>query len=101
MTNHKATQQEYVHHERKKNKFMQLQKKRKECLLNANSKVHNVIYKYLVSAIQTFKEHVYMGIAVGNWKHIVCIGVSPPFKNNPLILANHPFKSANCPSPPF
>ena len=32
------------------------------------SKVHNDIYKCAVSATQTFKQRVYLGIAEGNWK---------------------------------
>ena len=36
--------------------------------LNANCKVQNVIYKRTVSATQTFKQRVYLGIAEGNWK---------------------------------
>ena len=39
-----------------------------ECPLNGNCKVQNVIYKCTVSAIQTFKQRVYLGIAEGNWK---------------------------------
>ena len=39
-----------------------------DCPLNGNCKVQSVIYKCTVSATQTFKQHVYLGIAVGNWK---------------------------------
>ena len=39
-----------------------------ECPLNGNCKVQNVIYKCTVSATQTFKQRVYLGIAEGNWK---------------------------------
>ena len=39
-----------------------------ECPLNENSKVQNVTYKCTVSATQTFKQSVYLGIAQGNWK---------------------------------
>ena len=34
-----------------------------ECPLNGNYKVQNVIYKCTVSATQTFKQRVYLGIA--------------------------------------
>ena len=46
---------------------MLLQKKN-EPSLNGNCKVQNVIYKCTVSATQTFKQRVYLGIAEGNWK---------------------------------
>ena len=46
---------------------MLLQKKN-ERSLNGNCKVQNVIYKCAVSATQTFKQRVYLGIAEGNWK---------------------------------
>ena len=39
-----------------------------KCPLNWNCKVQNVIYKCTVSATQTFKQRVYLGIAEGNWK---------------------------------
>ena len=39
-----------------------------ECPLNGNCKVQNVIYKCTVSATQTFKQRVYLGIAKANWK---------------------------------
>ena len=39
-----------------------------ECSLNGNCKVQKVIYKCTVSATQTFKQRVYLGIAEGNWK---------------------------------
>ena len=39
-----------------------------ECPLNGNCKVQSVIYKCTVSATQTFKQRVYLGIAEGNWK---------------------------------
>ena len=39
-----------------------------KCPLNGNCKVQNVIYKCTVSAPQTFKQRVYLGIAEGNWK---------------------------------
>ena len=39
-----------------------------ECPLNGNCKVQNVIYKCTVSATQTFKQRVYLGIAEGNQK---------------------------------
>ena len=38
------------------------------CLLNGNCKVQNVIYKCTVSATQTFKQRVYLGIVERNWK---------------------------------
>ena len=41
------------------------------CLLNGNGKVQNVIYKCTVSATQTFKQRVYLGIAERNWKKIL------------------------------
>ena len=34
-----------------------------ECTLNGNCKVQNVLYKCTVSATQTFKQCVYLGIA--------------------------------------
>ena len=46
---------------------MQLQKQNK-CPLNGNCKVLNVICKCTLSATQTFKQLVYLGIAEGNWK---------------------------------
>ena len=39
-----------------------------ECPLNGNCKLQSVIYKCTVSATQTFKQRVYLGIAEGNWK---------------------------------
>ena len=39
-----------------------------ECPLNGNCRVQKVIYKCSVSATQTFKQCVYLGIAEGNWK---------------------------------
>ena len=53
-TNHKTTQIEMSG--RNKN----------ECPLNRNCKVKNVIYKFTISATQTFKRCVYLGIAEGN-----------------------------------
>ena len=38
------------------------------CSLNENCKVQNVIYKFTVSATQTFKQRAYLGIAEGNLK---------------------------------
>ena len=43
-------------------------KNKNEYPLNENCKVHSVIYKCNVSATQTFKQRVYLGIAVGNRK---------------------------------
>ena len=39
-----------------------------ECPLNGNCKVESVIYKCTVTATQTFKQRVCLGIAEGNWK---------------------------------
>ena len=39
-----------------------------KCLLTGNCKVQNLIYKCTVSATQSFKQCVYLGIAEGNWK---------------------------------
>ena len=39
-----------------------------KCPLNWNCEVQNVIHKYTVSATQTFKQRVCLGIAEGNWK---------------------------------
>ena len=39
-----------------------------ECPLNGNCKVQSVICECTVSATQTFKQRVYLGIAEGNWK---------------------------------
>ena len=39
-----------------------------ECPLNGNCKVQSVIYKCTVTATQTFKQGVCLGIAEGNWK---------------------------------
>ena len=38
------------------------------CPLNGNCKLQNVINKCTVSATQTFKQLVYLGIAERNWK---------------------------------
>ena len=35
--------------------------------LYGNREVHNLIYKCTVSATQTFKQRVYLGIREGNW----------------------------------
>ena len=40
--------------------------------LNGNCKIQNVIYKCTVSATQTFKQRVCLGIAEGNWKQRLC-----------------------------
>ena len=39
-----------------------------ECPLNGNCKLQSVIYKCTVSATQTFKQRVYLGIVERNWK---------------------------------
>ena len=45
---------------------------RNDSPLNGNCKIQNVIYKWTVSATQTFKHRVYLGIAEGNWKQRLC-----------------------------
>ena len=39
-----------------------------ESPLNGIWKVHSLIYKCTVSAMQTLKERIYLGIAERNWK---------------------------------
>ena len=36
--------------------------------MNGNSKVEKVVYKCVVSTTAKTKEHVYVGVAEGNWK---------------------------------
>ena len=38
------------------------------CPMNGNCRVENIVYKCIVSAAEKSKEHVYIGVAEGDWK---------------------------------
>ena len=38
------------------------------CLMNGNCRVENIVYKCIASATEKSKEHVYIGVAEGDWK---------------------------------
>ena len=38
------------------------------CPMNGNFRIENVVYKYVVSATEKSKEHVYICVAEGDWK---------------------------------
>ena len=47
-------------------------REKNNCPMNGNYRVENVVYKCIVSATEKSKEHVYIGIAEGDWKQCYC-----------------------------